>query len=55
MAPVLQTGDDGAPNPIGADAYSTQLYGAAADELLYGDRSPEETVDWLAEELRGLS
>lgn len=55
MAPVLQTGDDGAPNVVAANAYGNQLFGAAADELLYGGRSSGETVDWLAEELRKLA
>lgn len=55
MAPVLNTGDDGAPNIIAANAYSQQLYGQAADQLLYGGRSPEETVDWLAEKLRAMA
>lgn len=55
MAPVLNTGDDGAPNIVGANAYSQQLYGQAADQLLYGGLSPAETVDWLGEELRALA
>lgn len=55
MASVLNTGDNGAPNAIAADAYSQQLYGQAADQLLYGNRSPEETVDWLAKQLRNLA
>lgn len=54
MAPVLNTGDDGAPNAVAADAYAKQLYGQAADQLLYGNRSSEETVDWLAEQLRQI-
>lgn len=55
MASVLNTGDDGAPNAIAANAYSQQLYGQAADQLLYGGLSPGETVDWLAEQLRQLN
>lgn len=55
MAPVLQTGDDGAPNIIAANAYGQQLYGQAIDQLLYGGKSSEETVDWLAAELRKLA
>ncbi|WP_224447063.1 ABC transporter substrate-binding protein [Haloprofundus salilacus] len=51
---VLATGDDGAPNIVAADAYSNQLFGQAADQLLVGGRSPGETVDWLGEQLRGL-
>lgn len=54
MAPVLQTGDNGAPNIIAADAYGKQLFGQAVDQLLYGGKSPGETVDWLASELRSL-
>lgn len=54
MAPVLNTGDDGAPNALAADAYSQQLHGQAASKLLYGDLSSAETVDWLAEQLRNL-
>lgn len=55
MAPVLQTGDNGTPNSVAASAYSKQVFGAAADELLYGGKSPSETVDWLAAELRKFS
>ncbi|KAB1185505.1 MULTISPECIES: ABC transporter substrate-binding protein [Haloferax] len=51
---VLATGDDGAPNIVAADAYGEQLFGQAADQLLVGGLTPEETVDWLAEQLRGL-
>jgi multiple sugar transport system substrate-binding protein len=51
---VLATGDDGAPNIVGADAYGQQTFGEAADQMLVGGLSPEETVDWLAEELRAL-
>jgi multiple sugar transport system substrate-binding protein len=51
---VLATGDDGAPNIVAADAYGQQKFGEAADQLLIGGLSPEETVDWLAEELRAL-
>lgn len=54
MAPVLNTGDDGAPNAVAANAYSKQLYGQAVSELLYGDRSSGETVDWLSGQLRSL-
>ena len=52
---VLATGDDGAANITAADAYGQQLFGRSTDQLLVGDRSPAETVDWVAEELRGLS
>ena len=55
MASVLNTGDNGAPNAIAADAYSQQLHGQAADQLLYGGRSPEKTVNWLAKQLRKLT
>jgi len=51
---ILATGDDGAPNIVAADAYGQQLFGQSAEQLLVGGRSPEETVDWVAEELRGL-
>jgi multiple sugar transport system substrate-binding protein len=51
---ILATGDDGAPNLTGSDAYSNQVFGRAADELLIGGLSPEETVDFVAEELRSL-
>jgi multiple sugar transport system substrate-binding protein len=51
---VLATGDDGAPNIVGADAYGQQKFGEAADQMLVGGRSPEETVGWLADELRAL-
>jgi multiple sugar transport system substrate-binding protein len=54
FASVLETADGGAPNIVAADAYSKQLFGQAADQLLVGGRSPSETVDWLAEQLRGL-
>lgn len=55
MTSVLNTGDNGAPNAIAADAYSQQLYGQAADQLLYGNQSPAETVNWLAKQLRNLA
>lgn len=51
---VLATGDGGAPNIVAADAYGNQVFGQAADQLLVGGLSPDETVDWLGEELRGL-
>lgn len=51
---VLATGDDGAPNIVGADAYGQQLFGQSADQLLVGGKSPEETVTWVTEKLRGL-
>ncbi len=49
---VLATGDDGAPNIVAADAYGNQAFGQAADQLLVGGKSPEETVDWLGGKLR---
>jgi len=55
MGPVLNTGDGGAPNIIAANAYGQQLMGQSADRLVAGDLSPEETVDWVAEQLRALS
>jgi multiple sugar transport system substrate-binding protein len=54
MRPVLATGDDGAPNLVAANAYGQQLMGQSADQLIAGGLSPEETVDWVAEELRSL-
>jgi len=51
---VLATGDDGAPNIVAANAYSQTLFGQAADQMLVGNRSPADTVSWLADELRGL-
>ena len=51
---VLATGDEGAPNLTAANAYSEQLFGQSAEQMIVGDQSPEETVDWVAEELRGL-
>jgi multiple sugar transport system substrate-binding protein len=51
---VLATGDEGAPNLTAANAYSEQLFGQSAEQLLVGGRSPGETVDWVAEQLRGL-
>ncbi|MFW5911454.1 MAG: ABC transporter substrate-binding protein [Halolamina sp.] len=51
---VLATGDEGAPNLVAADAYSEQLFGQSAEQMIVGGNSPEETVDWIAEELRGL-
>jgi multiple sugar transport system substrate-binding protein len=51
---VLETGDDGAPNLTAAQGYGNQVFGQAADQMLVGGLSPEETVDFLAETLRGL-
>lgn len=51
---VLATGDEGAPNLTAANAYSGQLFGQSAEQMLVGSQSPEETVDWVAAELRGL-
>lgn len=51
---VLETGDEGAPNILAAEGYANHAFGRAADELVIGDRSPEETVDWVADELRNL-
>ena len=51
---VLATGDDGAPNIVAADAYGQQLFGQSAEQMLVGGKSPGETVDWLASELRSL-
>jgi multiple sugar transport system substrate-binding protein len=54
MRPVLATGDGGAPNLTAANAYGQQLMGQSADQLIAGDLSPEETVDWAASRLREL-
>lgn len=54
MAPVLQTGDENSPNIFAANAYGKQVFGASVDQLLYGGKSPQETVDWVAAELRKL-
>lgn len=51
---ILATGDDGVPNIVAANAYSQQLFGQSADQLLVNDRSPEETVNWVAKKLRNL-
>ena len=51
---VLATGTDGAPNIVAADAYGQQLFGQSADQMIVGNKSPEETVTWVAEQLRGL-
>jgi multiple sugar transport system substrate-binding protein len=51
---VLATGKDGAPNIVAADAYGQQMFGQSADQMLVGGKSPEETVTWVAEKLRGL-
>jgi len=51
---VLETGEAGAPNIVAADAYGQQMFGQSAEQMLVGGRSPEETVDWVAEELRSL-
>ena len=51
---VLATGDEGAPNIVAADAYGQQMFGQSAEQLLVGDKSPGETVDWVASELRAL-
>lgn len=51
---VLATGADGAPNIVAADAYGNQLFGQAADQMIVGGKSPDETVTWLADKLRGL-
>lgn len=51
---ILATGTDGAPNIVAADAYGQQLFGQAADQLLVGGKTPDETVTWLADQLHGL-
>jgi len=51
---VLATGDDGAPNIVAADAYGQQVFGQSTDQMVVGDLSPEETVSWVADELRAL-
>lgn len=54
MRPVLATADDNGPNIVAADAYGQQVMGQSADRLIAGELSPEETVDWAAEQLRGF-
>lgn len=54
MRPVLATADNGGPNIVSANAYGQQMMGQSADQLVAGGLSPEETVDWAAEKLRGL-
>jgi multiple sugar transport system substrate-binding protein len=51
---VLATADEGAPNIVAANAYGNQVFGQAAEQMLVGGRSPEETVDWLGQRLRSL-
>lgn len=51
---ILETGDEGAPNIVAADAYGEQIFGQSAEQMIVGGLSPEETVDWVAEALRGL-
>lgn len=51
---VLATGTDGAPNIVAANAYSQQVFGQSAEQMLVGGKSPEETVSWVAEKLRSL-
>jgi multiple sugar transport system substrate-binding protein len=52
---ILNTGRDGAPNIIAAEAYGRQLFGQSAGQLLVGGKSPEETVDWIAKKLRSIN
>ena len=54
FSPILNTGTDGAPNIIAAEAYGRQLFGQSAGQLLVGGKSPEETVDWIANKLRSI-
>jgi multiple sugar transport system substrate-binding protein len=51
---ILATGDDGAPNIVAADAYGQQVFGQSAEQMLVGGKSPDTTVDWVAEKLRSL-
>lgn len=51
---ILATGDDGAPNIVAADAYGQQVFGQSAEQMLVGGKSPDQTVDWVAEKLRSL-
>lgn len=51
---ILATGDEGAPNILASEGYANHVFGRGADELLVGGLSPEETVDWVADELRSL-
>jgi multiple sugar transport system substrate-binding protein len=54
MRPVLATAEGNRPNITAANAYGQQLMGQSADQLIAGDLSPAETVDWAAEKLRSL-
>lgn len=51
---VLATGKNGAPNIVAANAYSQQVFGQSAQQMLTGNKSPEETVSWTAKKLRSL-
>ncbi|NHN58307.1 carbohydrate ABC transporter substrate-binding protein [Halorussus sp. JP-T4] len=51
---ILATGQNGQPNILAADAYGQQVFGQSAEQMLVGGKSPEQTVDWVAQKLRSL-
>lgn len=54
METMYNTADDDSPNIIGSRCYDQQLLGQSVEQMLVGNKSPDETVDWLASELRAL-
>jgi multiple sugar transport system substrate-binding protein len=52
--PSFLTADEAKPNAVAAQSQVERVMGQAAAELLVNDRSPEDTVSWVAETLRGL-
>jgi multiple sugar transport system substrate-binding protein len=50
----LDTADDGEPNELGARSVSVATFGQTVEQLIVNDLTPEETVDWMAKELRAL-
>jgi len=50
----LATAEDGEPNELGARSVSVATFGQTVEQLVVNDLSPEETVDWMARELREL-
>jgi multiple sugar transport system substrate-binding protein len=50
----LDTADNGEPNELGARSVSVATFGQTVEQLIVNDLSPEETVDWMAKELRAL-
>lgn len=54
LVSIVNTGEGGAPNPMGGLQFDADWMGGAVEQMLVGGRSPEETVDWVAEKLRGM-